>query len=170
MPLECERRFLARLHRPGDVQKHILQGYFTLPNDPYSVRVRLCGSMAELTVKGEDTGDGVVSVRVEENIPLAEELARQFYMLAPGRVEKIRHVLGDWEVDVFLGDYEGIVIAEVELPTAQTLLPPVPDSLELLIEITGNKEWNNQAMAYHAAAERSRLVQEAKMAGCCVEI
>lgn len=169
MFIECERRFFARLKRQGDSQKRLVQGYLTSPDSPCSVRVRLYDHEAELTVKGSEIGNERASIRREENIPIPVDTAFRFFSMASGFIEKVRHTLDLWEVDVFGGDYTGVVIAEIELPSPEAELPPVPDGLELLKEITGLPRWTNQAMACTPPADRPTLTNEAIRCGCAAD-
>lgn len=63
----------------------------------------------------------------------------------PGSLEKTRCLIeaGDgltWEVDIFAGAHAGLVVAEIELPTADT---PFERPSWLGEEVTGNKEYYN---------------------------
>ena len=119
MGIEIERKFLVR--GPGwrvAAPATFRQGY--LSRDPErTVRVRLAGDAAFLTVKGRSRG----AVRAEYEYPIPPADARELLALCEGPlVEKRRHVLEfgglTWEVDEFLGENEGLVVAEVELDDA----------------------------------------------------
>ena len=115
MGVEIERIFLVK---PGAweraVPQPMAQGYL-VRGDAATVRVRVSGGHAWLTVKGR--GDGLSRPEFEYGIPADE--ARAMLAMVPGVVEKTRrrvpvgaHV---WEVDVFEGENAGLVVAEVEL-------------------------------------------------------
>jgi adenylate cyclase len=117
MGIEIERKFLVvgeawKLQGPGEF---ISQGY--LSRDPArTVRVRVKGERAWLTIKGQSVGAS--RAEFEYPVPLAD--AEQMLTLCDGpRVEKIRRVVPyagmNWEVDEFLGDNAGLVVAEIEL-------------------------------------------------------
>lgn len=118
MHQEIERKFLlANDDWRGLAQGlRIRQGYLSL--DPErTVRVRLAGDKAWLTIKGKSSG----ASRLEFNTPLdpAEaEVLLDKLALRP-LIEKIRYVIPhkahSWEVDEFFGDNKGLVLAEVEL-------------------------------------------------------
>jgi adenylate cyclase len=119
MGQEIERKYLVvnenwRGHAgPGTVY---VQGYLSV--DPErSVRVRIAGSEAALTVKGEST----YSIRdeFEYQIP-AEDADRMLDKICiKPLIEKTRYVVQDgklkWEIDEFSAENRGLIIAEVEL-------------------------------------------------------
>jgi adenylate cyclase len=118
MAAEIERKFLVaddswRDGCPPGVR--IAQGYLT--QDPErSVRVRLAGENAWITVKGRL--QGITRAEYEYPIPAAD--ARDLLeMCLPSVIDKTRHRIEHrshvWEIDVFHGANEGLVIAEVEL-------------------------------------------------------
>jgi adenylate cyclase len=116
MATEIERKFLIR----GDDWRQqsptrICQGYLSRDKDR-TVRVRIAGSRAYLTIKG--SSKGATRTEFEYEIPLAD--AQQLLSMCDGPVlDKNRHVLKHagttWEVDEFLGANAGLVVAEVEL-------------------------------------------------------
>ncbi|WP_310383895.1 CYTH domain-containing protein [Roseateles sp.] len=120
MGIEIERKFLVvgEAWKQGDGEL-ISQGY--LSRDPArTVRVRVTGDAAWLTIKGQSVGAS--RAEYEYAIPLAD--AQQLLMLCEGpRVEKIRRLVPyagmTWEVDEFLGDNAGLVVAELELSSAE---------------------------------------------------
>jgi adenylate cyclase len=114
--IEIERKFLVTgtaWRQAGSTR--LSQGY--LNRDPArTVRVRIAGEQAFLTVKGANRG--AVRAEFEYAIPLPD--AEAMLRLCDGPVvEKLRHVVHHqglaWEVDEFLGDNLGLVVAEVEL-------------------------------------------------------
>lgn len=118
MGQEIERKFLVRgeAWKTLGVGTRMRQGY--LSTDPERVvRVRVDGEAATLTIKGRSVG--ATRGEWEYPIPLldAEEMLTQL-CLRP-LVEKIRYRITQhemlWEVDEFLGDNAGLVVAEIEL-------------------------------------------------------
>lgn len=84
-----------------------------------SVRVRIEGERAFLNIKSRDAG----TTRQEFELPLPLDDAQALLALCVGgRVEKRRHLVQHqehlWEVDEFLGDNAGLVVAEIELDDA----------------------------------------------------
>jgi CYTH domain-containing protein len=128
MPLEIERKFLVATDgwRGAWPTHAIRQGYLTT-SDATTVRIRIDGPKAFITVKG-DRG-GPVRCEYEYEIPPAH--ADEMLRLCQGAlIEKTRHDVrfeGQlWQVDVFSGDNEGLVLAEAELsqPRQHLALPP----------------------------------------------
>lgn len=129
--IEIERKFLVKSteYKKKAFQKTILiQGY--LNSDPErTVRVRISGDKAFLTIKGKSSASGLTRFEWEKEIP-AVEARELIHLCEPGIIEKWRYLVkqGDWifEVDEFLGENEGLTIAEIELQSEQELftLPP----------------------------------------------
>jgi adenylate cyclase len=122
MATETERKFLVRSEawRVGPPGVRICQGYLT--RDPArTVRVRLAGEKAFLTIKGTSTG--ISRQEFEYEIPPADARALLDLCLPP-LLDKVRyerwHEGFCWEVDEFLGDNAGLIVAEIELPDADT--------------------------------------------------
>jgi adenylate cyclase len=87
------------------------------------VRVRIAGSSAVLTIKGLTTG--ARRQEFEYSIPIDD--AKELLTLCDGPIiEKHRHLVKysglTWEVDEFLGDNKGLVIAEVELDSEDKVI------------------------------------------------
>ncbi len=117
MAIEIERKFLLR--DTGFLKnlsgERICQGYLSDTADA-TVRVRLIGQQGFLTVKGRSQGIS----RSEFEYPIPATDAEQLLgMCSAGRIDKIRYRIphGDhtWEVDVFSGANQGLVVAEIEL-------------------------------------------------------
>ena len=150
MALEIERRFLVtgdawRAHA-GDPQP-LRQGYLASSADGVTVRIRLHGDgQAWLTLKAAAEPTGIVRHEFEYTIP-AED-AEALWQLAPHRLEKTRYSLdlegGDWVVDCFSGRNASLVLAEVELTSADAALVR-PDWCGL--EVTGQSRWSNAVLA-----------------------
>ena len=121
MPLEIERKFLVRdssWKNDGLRHVHFCQGYIkTDPARHITVRIRLAGEHAFLTLKGPAHGLGRSEFEYEIPVGDAEQMLAEF--VPGGKVEKIRYYLpspdGIWEIDEYLGDNEGLVTAELEL-------------------------------------------------------
>ncbi|CAO3413750.1 CYTH domain-containing protein [Azospirillum endophyticum] len=147
MALEIERRFLVRkdvrhLCRHG---VRILQGY--LPSDgTNTVRVRIAEGHATLTVKSRKRG----ACRDEVEHPLALDFARQLLLhRCEGRViekTRYRHCQDGlcWEIDIFHGENDGLVIAEVELDAPDQAVP-LPDWIGA--EVTTLRAYGNSALS-----------------------
>lgn len=121
MAIEIERKFLISGDFPHDpTAKSLVQAYIAR-EDGRTVRVRYDGTSYRLTIKGPSQGIG----RHEFEFPLAEETGRTLlFDVCATRIEKTRHKIpqGDlvWEIDVFAGSNAGLLMAEIELPHADT--------------------------------------------------
>lgn len=118
MGIEIERKFLVRDERWRALGEgvSIRQGYLS-SNPDRTVRVRIEGSCATLTIKGRSVG----ATRGEWEYPIPLDDARRLLAELCERpvIEKMRYrILDDgvvWEVDEFSGDNAGLVVAEIEL-------------------------------------------------------
>ncbi len=147
MAVEIERKFLvtgtAWKQTPGVVYR---QGYLNR-DKARTVRVRVAGDAAFLTIKGQSVG--ATRAEFEYPIPLAD--AQALLALSDGPlIEKTRHVLTVdgtvWEVDVFAGDNAGLVVAEVELASEDQAFAR-PDWLG--VEVTQDTRYFNSNLATH---------------------
>ena len=147
MGIEIERKFLVN----GTAWKTssgtpYRQGY--LNRDKHrTVRVRIAGDAAFLTIKGVSVG--ATRAEFEYPIPLAD--AQSLFALCDGPViDKVRYVLQHagttWEVDEFAGDNAGLVVAEVEL-THEDQAFVRPDWLGE--EVTQDVRYFNSSLASH---------------------
>lgn len=155
--LEIERRYLVRLADPGVLPRpdRIRQGYLTA-GEP-AVRVRERNGRWTLTVKA---GRGVVRREVEVDVP-TDRGAALFEMAGERTLEKERHVAGRWEIDVFRGKLDGLVLAEIELADEDEPVPPPPAGLELGREVTLEGEFTNQRLALLSTEAARRIVRRA---------
>lgn len=119
MPVEIERKFLVHHEHWNQTNKpegvFYRQGYM-LSNEQITLRVRTCGDQAFLTLKGKTVG--ISRKEFEYEIPLKEALD-MLDSLSEAEVIKTRYKIPFgkhlWEVDVFHGENEGLLIAEIEL-------------------------------------------------------
>ena len=154
MKREIERKFLVRDSRWRERARgeNCRQGYLSTDIDR-TVRVRVMGEKAYLTIKGRSAG----SVRAEYEYPIPVEDA-QFLLenlcLRP-LVEKIRSTLDfagkTWVVDVFSGENDGLVLAEVELqdPAEAVELPEWAGE-----EVTGDPRFENVSLVARPYSKR----------------
>lgn len=147
MALEIERKFLVRdgRWRAHSAYQHEIRDGLIAIAEGRKVRVRICDQHATLTVKTK-TGS-LANNEFEYEIPLndAEELLAHHCLRAP--LAKTRYVVSHdqrvWHVDVYKEILEGVVLAEVELPseTADLALPPWVGR-----EVTGNPDYKKTNM------------------------
>lgn len=118
MSVEIERKFLVRDDRWKVLGQGVLlrQGYLSSHPDRI-VRVRIEGDAALLTIKGRSVG--ATRGEWEYPIPLAAAEAFLDSLCERPIIEKyrsrIRFEAMVWEVDEFLGENAGLVVAEIEL-------------------------------------------------------
>jgi CYTH domain-containing protein len=149
MGVEIERKFRVRAGwRPDGAGEEIAQGYLSSVPER-TVRVRLRGGRGYLTVKGKNGGaDAARRAEFEYEIPAAD--ARALLALAePGVIEKERCLVPavdghTWEVDIFHGENEGLVVAEIELGAEDE---PFARPDWLADEVTGDARYYNSSLA-----------------------
>jgi len=154
MGIEIERKFLV-INDDWRAAAHAVipmaQGYINdmgaldRGDQKASVRVRIEGEDAALNLKSRTLGRS----RQEFEYPIPVADAHDLLALCVGgRIEKRRHLVHHggllWEVDEFLGDNAGLVVAEVELDDAEqaVLLPPWAGA-----EVTDDVRYYNVALA-----------------------
>ena len=116
MGIEIERKFqvTGADWRAAEPQ-YYCQGY--LNRDTHrTVRVRIAGDNGSLTIKG--LSEGASRSEFEYSIPLED--AKALLAMTDGpNIEKYRREIEygglTWEVDEFIGENEGLIVAEVEL-------------------------------------------------------
>lgn len=144
MAIEIERKFrvTGTSWRTADGVRYT-QGYLNR-DKARTVRVRLAGQQAWLTIKGATSG--ATRAEFEYAIPVADAAA--LLQLCDGPlIDKTRHTqtVGNtvWEVDEFHGDNSGLVVAEVELAGEDDAFDP-PDWLGE--EVTHDPRYFNSAL------------------------
>lgn len=146
MAREIERKFLvvSPAWRGQDEGVSIRQGY--LSADPArTVRVRLAGGAGFLTIKG--LAEGIVRPEFEYPIPPSDARAL-LDLCAHPVVEKTRHevlhVGKMWQVDEFHGANRGLVLAEIELESADEAVE-LPSWIGT--EVTGDSRYQNSSLS-----------------------
>ncbi len=120
MGKEIERKFLVRDDSWRALAKgtRYRQGYLNSAKER-TVRVRAAGEKAYLTIKGISVGAS--RAEYEYEIPLEDCQAMLEDLAEKPLIEKTRYKIPfgglTWEVDEFLGENAGLIIAEVELAT-----------------------------------------------------
>jgi CYTH domain-containing protein len=148
--LEIERKYLvdktkwALVEKPAGI--HYVQGYLGI-DDHKAVRVRVAGEKGFLTIKGRS--DHLSRPEYEYLIP-ATDAAELIRLFCGSTIEKIRFRLpvGDhiWEIDEFLGENNGLLMAEIELEDADELFE-IPSWVEK--EVTGDARYYNSYLSVH---------------------
>jgi CYTH domain-containing protein len=143
MPQEIERKFLLRnedWYVPGTGTRY-RQGYLcTVPER--TVRVRLIRDQGFLTIKGVSIG--AARAEYEYEIPAGEASEMLDNLCKRPLIEKTRYRVERhgmiWEIDKFVGDNAGLVIAEVELENEDQAIV-LPDWVGE--EVTGDPRYYN---------------------------
>jgi len=145
MAREIERKFLVRGEFRHLTERHIeiVQGYLSV--DPARViRVRISdGNYAVLSVKAPAEDTGLSRHEWEFAIPVTEAL-EILKVCLPEVISKTRYIVPfsghRFEIDVFHGKNEGLIIAELELESEDEFFER-PEWLGE--EVTGNPEYYN---------------------------
>ena len=118
--IEIERKFLVlstNFLRESFTFGRIVQGYLS-SHPERSVRVRIKEDKGFITVKGKSSSSGTTRMEWEKQIH-PEEAKMLLSICENGIIDKVRHeiYIGKhlYEVDVFSGDNEGLIMAEIEL-------------------------------------------------------
>ncbi|MDX1513599.1 MAG: CYTH domain-containing protein [Gammaproteobacteria bacterium] len=119
MATEIERKFLVKnesWRSDADGGTPIRQGYI-VGGAAATVRVRLSGERAWLSIKSATVG--VTRGEFNYEIPCADAACILETLCTGTTIEKVRFVVRyaghDWEIDVFEGENDGLVLAEIEL-------------------------------------------------------
>lgn len=149
MKNEIERKFLVVNNSYRQMAKGILiqQGFLSTDKNR-TVRVRIVGGEAWLTVKGKSTG--AVRKEFEFQIPADEAKEMIQTICIKPVISKIRYRIrkGEvlWEIDEFLEENAGLIIAEVEIPFENYELE-FPDWIGE--EVTQNEKYYNARLVEH---------------------
>ncbi len=146
--LEIERKFLVcGDFLPFAVKSfRITQGYLSSAPER-SVRVRVKGEKAFLTIKGMSNSAGLSRFEWEKEISIPE--AKSLLAICEkGQIDKTRYLVPvgahTYEVDVFHGNNEGLIIAEIELGAEDEKFEKPAWLGE---EVTGNVKYYNSALS-----------------------
>ena len=142
---EIERKFLVTsedFKTLAFTQNRIVQGY--LNSDPErTVRVRIKGTKGFLTIKGKGNETGTTRLEWEKEITVPEaELLLP--LCEKGVIDKTRYEVNVgkhvYEVDVFSGENDGLIMAEIELFSEDEIFEK-PEWLGK--EVTGDARYYN---------------------------
>ncbi|MBK1649974.1 CYTH domain-containing protein [Rhabdochromatium marinum] len=150
MAVEIERKFLVRhegWRASVESEAHIRQGYLSAEAQ-LTLRVRVCNEQAFLTLKGATRG--IARSEFEYPIPPAEAEAMLAEFAQAPLIDKRRYRVREagrlWEVDVFAGDNQGLILAEIELTHADEDFPR-PDWLGA--EVSDDPRYFNANLSQH---------------------
>jgi CYTH domain-containing protein len=158
MAVEIERKFLVQ----GDTWRSLgqgklyRQGYIYTVNGT-TVRVRIAGEDSYLTIKGKS--QGISRQEFEYQIPIEEAKMMLDTLCDRPLIEKIRYKIERenlvWEVDEFLGENEGLILAEVELNDANQIIN-LPNWIGR--EVTEDKRYYNSNLTKYPYQQWKNLI------------
>ena len=147
MATEIERKFLVE----GDFlseatsKTRIVQGYICSEKGR-TVRVRIRDDKGYLTVKGAASSSGLSRYEFEREVPL-EDAEQMLRLCEQESINKERYLVPykghTWEVDVFHGHNEGLILAEIELSHEDE---PFERPSWLGKEVTGDRRYYNSVL------------------------
>ena len=148
MYLEIERKFLVtgEFKSLAASSQRIIQGYLC-SDAKRTVRVRVKGDVGYLTIKGRSNDGGLSRFEWEKEIT-REEAELLLPLCEPGVIDKVRYLVEHeghvFEVDEFLGENQGLVLAELEL-SSETEEYSRPEWLGQ--EVTGDRRYYNSYLS-----------------------
>ncbi len=149
MAIEIERKYLVKSDdwKSLATKKYYQQGYLLISKS-LTIRVRIIEDKSYITIKGASKGISRSEYEYEIPIKEAEDIIQS--LCEKPLIEKYRTKINIddviWEVDEFLGENEGLVIAEVELKNeGQKINLPawIGD------EVSGNPKYSNSYLVKH---------------------
>ncbi len=152
MGIEIERKFLLRddsWRTRVSARTLYRQAYLHFQEREHGIfRVRTAGEKGFLTLKGAHHGCSRSEYEYEIPLDDANELIDKF--CAGPAVEKYRNIVMNgadrWEIDEFLGENSGLVLAELELNSESAVFEH-PSWLGM--EVTGDMKYSNSYLARH---------------------
>ena len=148
MPQEIERKFLVKnndFKNESFQESKIIQGFLSSVPER-TVRIRIKGDKGFITVKGIGNASGTTRFEWEKEISV-EDATNLLKISEPGVIDKTRYYIKSrnhtYEVDVFHGENEGLIIAEVELSSE---LEDFKKPSWLGMEVTGEQKYYNAAL------------------------
>lgn len=149
MGVEIERKFLVisdewRRMATGVVYR---QGYLCL-EPGRTVRVRVAGDAAYLTIKG--LSSGISRLEFEYPLPVVDAQVMLDELCEHPIIEKIRYAVEyqgfTWEVDEFFGENEGLIVAEIELAEEEQSFAKPP---WIGAEVSDDHRYGNASLVRH---------------------
>jgi CYTH domain-containing protein len=149
MGIEIERKFLVKSDEWKSLgeKKFYQQGYLLI-DKAKTIRVRIINENAFLTIKGASTGFS--RSEFEYEIPVEDAIIMLITLCEKPIIEKYRTKIKIdeivWEVDEFVNENQGLIVAEVELQNENQKIH-LPDWIGE--EVTGNHIYNNSYLVKH---------------------
>lgn len=153
--IEIERKFLvnSKAYKDQASSKTRIEQGFLNTHKERTVRVRIMGDQGFITVKGISNASGTSRFEWEKEIPVAEA-SSLLKICEKGILQKYRYCIPSGEhvieVDEFLGENQGLVVAEIELKSEEEKFIR-PDWLGE--EVTGDIKYYNSQLSKHPFKE-----------------
>jgi adenylate cyclase len=146
--IEIERKFLVKGDFRPFISKSIaIKQAYLFKDEQHTARIRITDNKAWITIKGKPEKDGVSRFEWEKQLD-QQEAKVLFERCTLGKIEKIRHLIPvgkhTFEVDEFLGNLKGLIIAEIELKHPQETFE-TPDWLGT--EVSKDLRFTNASLA-----------------------
>ena len=149
MAQEIERKYLVgdTAFLSGLTGILFIQGYVAT-REGYTVRIRIEGERAAIALKG--LSEGISRSEYEYQIPAGDAEAMLAEFCEQPFIEKTRYRLAwrdkVWDIDVFSGDNEGLVVAEIELHCEDEVVEKPP---WLGQEVSGDARYYNANLVHN---------------------
>lgn len=146
---EIERKFLVKNlnFKKEATSSNTIRQAFISRHPERTVRVRQYGEKAFLTIKGNSSEDGTTRTEWEQEISIQDAM-QLFDLCESGEIHKERYLVQledfTFEVDEFFGENQGLIIAEIELNSANQAFPK-PNWLGK--EVTGDVRFYNSQLS-----------------------
>ena len=148
MAVEIERKYLVKSmdwQGMADAGTRFMQGYMA-NTEKVAIRVRVAGEQAWLALKSASAG--IRRLEFEYSLPVADAIQMLNEFCLGQVIQKTRYRLPldghVWEIDVFHGANEGLVLAEIELENEQESFT-LPDWIGT--EVSGDKRYYNSYLS-----------------------
>jgi len=148
---EIERKFLVKNNafKKEAYDSTLIRQGFLNTNPDRTVRVRTRGDQGWITIKGRSNDAGTIRSEWEYLIDVKEAM-QLLSICEPGIIEKKRYLVAVdshlFEIDEFLGDNAGLVVAEIELQSEDEAFKS-PSWLGK--EVTGEAKYYNSNLSLH---------------------
>lgn len=156
MGLEIERKFLVneQLWAPTIEGEYMVQGYIAERGQMLSVRIRIAADKAWLNIKGRINDTSRHEYEYEIPVLDAQEMISKFAQQVITKTRyKVNYQGHEWEVDKFMGDNAGLIVAEIELDSETEHFEKPP---WLGMEVTSDPRYLNTSLAKHPFCKWSK--------------
>ena len=143
--VEIERKFLVLSNdfvNDAFTKKRIVQAYLS-SNPERTVRIRIKEDKAFLTIKGKGNATGTTRLEWETEIAV-DDAEKLLLICEEGSIDKVRYEVKVghhvYEIDIFSGENEGLVLAEIELQSEDEIFEK---PVWLGQEVTNDEQYYN---------------------------